>query len=167
MIVSTSAFASFDVNENCIAAYNKIISLRIEDGKKILENEKIINPKNDIPYFLENYIDFLTLFISEDKKNFDKLKNNKDKRLDRMQRGDNNSPFYLYTQAEIYMQWAIIKIKFKEYVSAAFDLQQALSMLSYNNERYPLFKANNKGLGFLHAIAGAVPEHPLVVTNTE
>lgn len=159
MILSPKLFASFEVNENCIAAYNKIIALRIEEGKTLLNNEKVINPKNDIPYFLENYIDFLTLFISEDKKNFDKLKDNMDKRLERMERGENNSPFYLYTQAEIYLQWAIVKIKFKEYVSAAFDLQKALNLLTYNNERYPLFKANYLGLGFLHAIAGAVPEN--------
>jgi len=159
IILSTKLFASFEVNENCITAYNKIIALRFEEGKTLLNNEKVINPKNDIPYFLENYIDFLTLFISENKKDFDKLKDNMDKRLDRMERGESNSPFYLYTQAEIYLQWAIVKIKFKEYVSAAFDLKKALELLTYNNEKYPLFKANNKGLGFLHAIAGAVPEN--------
>ena len=35
------------------------------------------NPKNLIPYYLENYIDFLTLVISEEKSRFDVLKNNK------------------------------------------------------------------------------------------
>ncbi len=151
--------AAFVVNENCINAYNKIISLRIEEGKSILEKEKAINPSNEIPYYLDNYIDFITLFVSEDKNAFEKLKANKDIRLKRMEKGNSNSPFFLYTQADINLQWAILRIKFKEYFTAGLEIKKAYKLLVENNKRYPLFKANFKGLGMLHAISGAIPEN--------
>src|ERR1022692_2826449 len=150
--ISFSARASFVMNDNCIAAYYKIISLRIEEGKLLLEKEKATNPGNDMPYFLENYIDFITLFISEDKDIFDKIKSNMDSRLKKFKNSDVNSPFYLYTQADIYLQWALVRIKFKEYFSAAIEIEKAYKLLNENKKRFPDFIANNKGLGLLHAI---------------
>jgi len=151
--------SSFVMNDNCIKAYHRIISLRIDEGKALLEKEKTDNPSNDIPYFLENYIDFITLFISEDKASFKKLKDNMDIRLQKMKKGDENSPYYLYTQADIYLQWALVRIKFREYFTAAIEIEKAYKLLTENKKRFPQFMADNKGLGLLHAISGAIPEN--------
>lgn len=155
---SLKSFATFSFNKNCEDAYNNIISLRFEEGRKILKKEKLVNPKNDIPYYLENYIDCLTLFIGENENDFKQLKQNKDERLKRIEKGDKQSPFYLFTQAEIYLQWAVVRMKFKEYASAAYDIHKAYQLLQENTEKFPSFKASQKSLGLLHAIIGAIPE---------
>jgi len=46
----------YDFNQNCIHAYASIISLKFDEGKKLIEEEKASNPNNNIPYLLENYI---------------------------------------------------------------------------------------------------------------
>ena len=53
---------------------------------------------------------------------------------------DEKSPFLLYTQAEIHLQWAFCKIKFGEYVSAAFEVKKAYSLLLNNQKKFPDFK---------------------------
>ncbi|MEI6815915.1 MAG: tetratricopeptide repeat protein [Bacteroidota bacterium] len=159
LFITLNVSANFIVNENCISAYNKIISLRIEEGKALIEKEKVANPTNDMICYLEDYIDFITLFVSENEKDYNRLKGNLDKRLVQLKNSDANSPFYLYTRADVYLHWAIIRIKFKEYLTAAIEIKKAFNLLEENRQRFPWFKANNKGLGFLHAIAGAIPEN--------
>src|SRR5882672_9325218 len=56
----------YDFNTDCRKAYDEIIKLKLNTGKLILEAEKKVHPGNLIPYFLENYIDFFTLFFNED-----------------------------------------------------------------------------------------------------
>ncbi len=59
-----SAQKHFDFNANCQAAYREIIQLKLESGGRMLDAEKKRDPDNLIPVFLENYIDFFTLFFS-------------------------------------------------------------------------------------------------------
>ncbi len=158
-LICKDAVADFFIDDNCVNAYSNIICLRIDDGKKYIELEKKQHPSNDVTILLDNYIDFLTVFITDDRENFDRLKKNKNLRLEQIERGDPKSPFYLYALAEINLQWAFARIKFKEYMSAAFEIQKANKLLTRNAELYPFFKANLKSLGFLHAIAGSVPEN--------
>ena len=51
-----------------------------------------------------------------------------DSRLKKFKNSDVNSPFYLYTQADIYLQWALVRIKFKEYFSAAIEIEKAYKL---------------------------------------
>ncbi len=155
---SSRVYAVFAFNNNCTEAYKSIISLRFDEGKKLLEAEKKENPGNCTPYYLENYIDFLTLFIGENEKDFEKLESNMDERLGRIEKEDPGSPFFLFTQAEIYLQWAFARIKFKEYITAAYEINKAYRLLEENTRRFPAFRANLKSLGLLHAAIGAVPD---------
>ena len=103
-LYNTFVYAQYDCNENCKKAYNSIISLKFEEGKQLLELEKSINPSNNIPYYIENYIDFLTLIIGEEQDTFDKLKKNKNIRIKRLEKGDESSPYYRYCLAQVYLQ---------------------------------------------------------------
>lgn len=148
----------FDFNTRCIQAYTYIQELRFEKGRALLEQEKKEHPGNRIPYFVENYIDFLSTYMHEDKTEFDALVANRDSRLDKMKSGDKNSPYYLYTQAEITLQWAFAKLKFEQYLAAFTDVRKAYQLLEENSEKFPDFMANKKSLGMLHAIVGAIPD---------
>ncbi len=152
------SFASFDFNANCKSAYEKIVSLRFDEGLALLKTEKTTNPENVIPYYVENYVDFLKLFISEDATLFNTLEPNKDLRIAKIKESDEDSPYYNYCLAEINLQWAFSRIKFKEYFTAVSEINKAYKLLEENEKKFPDFVPNHKGLGLLHAIIGTIPD---------
>ena len=151
-------FADFDMNSNMRKAYSQIMTLDFELAQKTLTQEKFSNNQNGIIFLNENYIDFLIILIGEDVNYYNQSKSNKNKRLNALKKLNPNSPYYLYSQAEIYIQWAFARIKFKEYVLASYELQKAYKLLKRNNQLYPDFILNKKSLGLLHVLIGSIPE---------
>src|SRR5512140_2353950 len=89
-------FAQFDFNSNCREAYREILSLHFKDAENLLESEKILHPANLIPLYLENQLDFLTVFIGEDPADFEKFRKDHEVRSGVMKEGNSNSPWYRY-----------------------------------------------------------------------
>ena len=150
-ILSSSLMLSaqtFDFNTGCTEAYEQIFELRFEEAKQKLEQEKLADPNNLIPVFLENYIDFLGLFISEEDELLNQTAGNKEKRLSALKKGEKSSPYYLYTQAEVHMQWAFARIKFGEYVKSFLEIRKAYKLLNENAKKFPEFKPNLKKFGY-------------------
>ncbi len=149
---------TFEFSPNCKQAYQSIFKLKINDGLQMLEKEKKENPKNYLPVFIENYADFLKLYVNDNQKLFDQMEPRVEARIEKLKEGNTSSPYYLYSQADIHIQWAMCKIKFGEYVSAVFEVKKAFSLLQTNQKKFPDFKPNIKSLGLLHTIFGAVPD---------
>ncbi len=149
--------ADFLFTDNCKKAYTEIMALRLQKAIPLLQAEKKENPNNDFPYLLENYIDFLVLSIGEEKAEFEARKGNKDFRLNRIQKGAANSPYYLYAQAETHLLWAMARLKFGEYLTAASEANKAYHLLVQNEKRYPDFIPNKNALGQMHCIIGIIP----------
>ncbi len=158
-------YAQYDFNENCKKAYLNIINLKFDDGERLIKNEKITNPSNNIPYYLENYIDFLRIIISEEQSTISKLKPNENLRLKRLEKGDKKSPYYRYCLSEIYLQWAFSRIKFREYFTAMFEINKAYRLLEKNQYEFPDFIPNLKSLGLLHALIGTIPDNYKWITK--
>lgn len=138
-------------------AFKDISSLKIISGLKKIENIKHSDPENAMAIYIENYADFFTLFIQEDKDKYKILLKNRGFRLSKIQSADSSSPYYLYCQAEILLQWAIIKLKFGEKIEAALDVYEAYGLLKKNKEKFPNFSENNKSLSVIHALSESVP----------
>ncbi len=153
-----TASANFNFNANCKTAYSNIISLKFIAGQTQIAQEKQSNPSNLIPLLLENYIDFLSLFVSEDEKQYSLLQTSQKTRLAAIENGDKKSPYYLYAQAEINIQWAFVKVKFGNYMSAATDINSAYHLLEKNQNLFPNFIPNKKSLGLLHVLIGSIPD---------
>jgi tetratricopeptide (TPR) repeat protein len=149
---------NFDFNDNCRVAYNEALALKLETSGLLLKAEKQKNRNNLIPVYLENYIDFLSIYTSETKSLYEQLKKNKDERLSLLEKGDAHSPYCLFTQAEVNLQWAALSIKFGEYLTAVFEIRKAYKLLIQNQKSFPDFKPNQKSLGVLYALLGSVPE---------
>lgn len=149
--------ANFVFNPNSAAAYQAIFDLRFNDARKLLRDEKINNPKNGIPILLDNYIDFLFLLTSENKIEFEKFKDRKSSRIDAIRKNDKTSPYYLFAQAEIYLQSGMIKSKFGEYMTSTYDFKKAKDLLTENNQKFKDFLPNQKSLGLIEVIFGAIP----------
>src|SRR4249920_2203612 len=75
---------TFDFNTNCQIAYKEIVQLKLNNGQRLLNSEKAAHPDNLIPYFLENYIDFFTLFFNEDPQEYKMKIKNLEIRLDKL-----------------------------------------------------------------------------------
>jgi len=155
---SLYAEAYFAFTANAKKAYRQAVSLRFEEAQSTIASLKMAEPKNLVVYHLENYIDFFTIIINEDEKEFKRLEKNKAYRLSQIKKGDKTSPYYLYTQAEILLQWATARIKFEEYVEAFNEVNKAYKLLEKNQRLFPNFIANNKSMGVLHAAVGNIPD---------
>ncbi len=138
-------------------AYMDISSLKIKSGTYQLNLLKLKDPDNAMVYYVENYVDFFTLFIQEDPIKYKSLIKNRDLRLQKIKNSDPNSPYYLFCQAEIILQWATIKLKFDDKINAARDVYEAYKLLEKNKEKFPNFVENNKSLSIIHALAESVP----------
>lgn len=158
IFLSFSAKANFDFNANCIKAYKNILFLKLNSARTLIIAEKKRNPGNSIPYLLDNYVDYFTLLTTENKTDFERLKNNKSSRLARIEKEDRNSPYYLFAQAEINLQLAISRGRFQEYLTSAVEINRAFNQLQENSQKFPSFLPNQKGLGMINAILGSVPD---------
>lgn len=164
-IISLIAFQSVTAQTKTITftkdattAYQLVMQLRLKEAQQMIDKVKKETPDNYVVYFLENYIDFFTIFIGENSADFKKLKENKDKRLEMIGKTDPRSPYYLYCKAEINLQWALVRLKFEEYTKAFFEVKSAYSDLQDNSRKFPGFVANKKSLGVLHAAIGTIPD---------
>ncbi len=147
------------LTEGCQSAYNDILSLKFDAGQKKLEAEKAAKPDNLYPVYLENYIDFLTLFIGENKDDLDRLEDNKSVRLELISRLSDTSPYKKYMLGNIRLQWAVARLKFGEYFTAALEINRAYRLLEDNHRAFPGFIPNGISLGVLHIMIGLVPEN--------
>jgi tetratricopeptide (TPR) repeat protein len=150
--------ASFNFNQNCTDAFDLIISLRFNEAHKLIENEKNANPANAIPFFLDNYIDFLGSFIGEEQASFDQYTDAMAVRMKRIEKENPNSPYYKYCIATMDMQVAFTRMKFGEYIKAAAEINRAYRLLERNNREYPDFIPQKLSLGMLHTLIGSIPD---------
>lgn len=148
----------FDFNANCQLAYQSILSLRLNEGKALLQAEQKKNPDNLIVDFLENYHDFLQVYLSDTRDEFEKRRKEKDLRLAQLATGNPASPYCLYSQAEVSIQWAALNIRFGEYLNAVTDIRRAYKLLEQNEKKFPQFAASKKTLGLLYSLIGSVPD---------
>lgn len=150
--------AKFDFNTNCLKAYGLIFELKLNAARQLIAVEKKANPENSIVPLLENYADFFQLLATDSKTDFDRLKANKSSRLDQIEGDRDKSPYSLYAQAEINLQWALIRGRFGEQFNAALEIKKANAYLQENAKKYPSFPLNAKGLGLINAVLGSLPD---------
>lgn len=158
------AQSNYEITPKVIQAYDAVMSLRFDEAHTLIDDIKTNDPENLMVYHVENYIDFLTVFINEDKAELERLEaKNKGPRLEKLKQGDPNSPYYKFTQAEVLLQWALARSKFYD---DAFlnvdrillnDINKAYRLLEANNNEFPEFISNKKSLSVIHALAEYLP----------
>lgn len=139
------------------SAYASVSALKMDEARQKIEAIKISDPNNKLVYHIENYVDFFTHFINEDKDAFEDVEDNLDDRLDLIKETKINSPYYLFSQAEMELQWALIRFKFNQKLKGGTAVLRAYNLLEENMKIYPDFPANKKSLSIIHAMAPSVP----------
>ncbi|SOD20237.1 hypothetical protein [Pedobacter xixiisoli] len=158
VLLPFSAAANFDFNANCVKAYQSIFELKLGTAKALIAAEKKARPQNSIVPLLENYVDYFYLLTNESKAEFERLEANKSSRLDQISKDDKNSPYYLYAQAEINLQWALVRGRYGAYFAASREINRANGLLKDNQKKFPNFHLNTKGLGLINVVIGALPD---------
>ena len=156
--LSSTTAQNVTVNNRCRQAYTKIIELRFDDAKTLIDKEKRENPDNIYTIYLENWIDFLTLFIDENESVFEQIKDREDNRIEQIDLLPDSNPYKNYLKANIKLQWAIAGLKFQNYLSAAIDIRSSYVLINKNKEQFPGFNPQLITLGVLHIIIGMVPD---------
>ncbi len=146
------------INDNCKTAYSNILSLKFVAAQKAIDAEKILNPSNLFIPYLENYIDFLKVTISEDEEVFKLLEPKVSDRIKEIEQLGDTSVFKKYLIGNINLQWATARVKFGEYATAAFEINKAYRLLESNHQEFPKFMPNSITLGILHIMIGIIPD---------
>ncbi|SDS23906.1 Tetratricopeptide repeat-containing protein [Mucilaginibacter mallensis] len=154
-----TASANYNFDARCMDAYKAVFDFRLNDARAIIQQEKQQYPQNGITILLDNYVDYISLITSDNKNEYDLLKDKKSDRIDALKGNEENSPYYLYAQAEVYLQWGLIKAKFGDYTSSASDFKKARNLLNDNTEKYPDFLPAQKDLALINVVFGAMPSN--------
>ena len=148
----------YQVNDNTRDIYRLIHELKFEEAASHLDLAEKADPENLFYLHLRNYIDFYTLFIGEKERDYRLMEGRKPIRLDRLESGDPRSPYHRLLQAELLLQWAIVRLKFGDYLTAIRETRKAHDLLTENRQLHPEFILNNKGLAMIHAVIGTIPD---------
>ncbi len=158
-IIPINAQSRFEFSPLARAAYDKTLALKFDEANGIIAELRRKEPNNAVAYYIENYVDCLKVFISEDQTLFDQLAPKIEKRLSVLRGSDASSPYYLFSQAQVRLLWAMNRAKFGQYLTAFNETSTAFGQLEDNQKKFPNFMPNKMSLGVLHAIVGAIPDN--------
>ncbi len=154
------AFANqyFNFTPTSKEALHRVFELRFAEADVLLAEMRRNDPENLMVEHIENYKDILTIFTADNEKTLNELDALKEARLSKLKQGDPRSPYYLYTQAQLLLQWAGVRFRFEQYFKAFSEASTAYKLLLENQKKFPDFVPNKMILGFLHALVGAIPD---------
>ena len=159
IVQNIQASGYFNFSPLARSAYGKAMALRLSEATAQIAQLRQAEPDNLMSYYVENYVDCLRVFVGEEKSDYDRLSRNEAKRLDILRGGDSGSPYYLFTQAQVRLLWAMNKAKFGDYLSAFNATSVAFEQLERNQKKFPWFIPNKMSLGVLHAVVGSIPDN--------
>lgn len=147
----------FDYNSNCREAYVQFMALRSDIGHKLVIKDAKINPGNLMHEYLKDYDDCLLLLFNGDDQDYRRLKSNLGKRIDLLDKGDRNSPWYRLCKSGVYLHWAFVSIRFGDNLKAAGLFRKSFALIKDNRELFPEFEYNDVFYGLEEAALGAIP----------
>jgi len=149
----------YQYDDNCRTAYNAYIALQMPEGNAAILREIRQNPYNLMATYISDYGDMLTLLFSGDKNSYEQRKSHLDERIDILEKGDHNSPWYHFCKAGIYLHWALIRIRFNDNLGAAFIFRKSYMQSDENRKAHPDFKYNQLFYGLEQTITGTIPDN--------
>ena len=160
LVATGSSFAqTFVWTENCLNAYAEALHLNFNKASLFALTERKVNSSNLLIPYAESQTDFIKCFISESKDDLTTLKKRNDARIAQLNTVKKETPYKRLLIAEYYIQTAVARLKFEEYIGAVYAVRKAYKLLEENQILYPDFRANLKALGFIHVVVGSAPKN--------
>ncbi|HTN46195.1 MAG TPA: hypothetical protein VL098_07585 [Flavipsychrobacter sp.] len=148
----------FDYNDRCTEAYKHYAALRLDEGTSMIKQELSANPGNLTAVFLSDYEDFFTLLLNGDKEVFEQRRDNLDKRIALIEKGNKASPWLLATKAGVYMHWAMISLRLGDTYKGAVLFRKAYMIAKENQNKFPSFPQNKMFVGMGETVVGTLPD---------
>ena len=82
-----------------------------------------------------------------------------DERLAILNKGDENSPWFRFCKAGLYMHWALVNFRFGENLKAATEFRRSYILIKENERLYPAFQYNKIFLGIGEVLTGTIPDN--------
>jgi len=157
LLISFQAFARYDYNSNCRQAMQSILDLKFRDARVFIANEKTVHPDNGYAIFLEHYADAIELIVTEEEELYERLIDNFEDRMDRMNKLDDGSPDNRWLQAEILFHTGLAQIKYGSRFGGATKLMSSYRKTREHRQKYPDFWQNRKLTGIFNIILDYIP----------
>ena len=162
VLVSTfSVGSNAEMTPQLQRAWSEMFVLQFDSMHRITGQMR----SNATAAYVESYGEFLKAFISEEEKDFIRLKDKIDDRLALVDNVSSKSPWKKMMRGEMLLHLAVIKFKWKEYITAAWYFRKSFQLLEENKAMFPEFAPNQRALGFFHAAIGTVPENYKWLSN--
>jgi tetratricopeptide (TPR) repeat protein len=139
-------------------AYSYISELRLDESMNIIRLQSITHPENLIWPYLEDYSQFLQIFLQDDVREIPDFLESSSLRMDRISVVSESNPLSLMCQGQIHLHQCALRMELNQYVSAAADLNQAFKLLKRNQRLYPDDYANLRLYGLIKVAFGAIPD---------
>ncbi len=136
--------------------YQSVWDMSWEKAREAANAMKQEDPENLLVYHVENYIDFVRIYLTDDMNDFESFRTDVTHRIAEIQKGSMSSPYYFYSQAEIYIQWSLVRSKNGEVIRAGWDINRAYKLLKKCKEKHPDFHFTDKSLSVIHTLIGSV-----------
>jgi tetratricopeptide (TPR) repeat protein len=149
--------SEWDFNKTFRQAYTATLSLQFNKADSLMRTNDPEHQDNNVKNLIQNYQDFLSIFILEEEQLFEEKETLRKERIKQLESLPDDEPYKKWSLAVINLQWAFSRLKFKEYFTAALEIRRAYFLLKANQEQFPDFAPNLLGTGILNAILGTVP----------
>jgi len=147
----------YEMTPRAEVIYRRILRLELDGAEADLKAFRKTNPTNLVSDHLDSYVDFFRLYLKGDERMDERLSGRFDRRIDALETGDKDSPYYRYALAEARLHRSLIDLRFERYLAAFRELNRANKLLRENAKRFPDFLLTYKDLGLLHAAVGSIP----------
>lgn len=135
------------------------MALDLANGNALIQQERSANPNNLAAQYVADYEDCLLLLFNGDPKELKQRLPHLDQRLDALSKGDEKSPWYLFSKAAIYFHWAMVQLRFGENLKGAMNFKRSYGLLKENKKKFPSFAQNKILMGAQEAVIGTIPDN--------
>ena len=149
--------AQYQVNDNCLRAWQQIIDLKFASAKETIRNELQQNPNNYYAYYVDQACNALVLVINPSEKLYNEYEENFEKRMDLLEERDEESPYYLACQSEMLLQMCIFNVLYGDKLSGIRKGYRAYKATYQNREKFPDFEMSKKLDGFFNIGVSNLP----------
>jgi len=139
-------------------AHSLISALRIDEAISIIKLQEITHPENAIWPYLEDYGEFLKIFVREDIRAIAGFIDASTLRLETVSNIPETNPLSLMAQGQMHLHQSALQLQQGQYITAASEINKAFKLLRKNQKEFPDDVANLRLYAALKAAFGAVPD---------
>jgi tetratricopeptide (TPR) repeat protein len=140
------------------SAHGLITALRVEEGLTAIRLQRIQHPDNLIWTYLEDYGEFLSIFIREDLRRIPAYREASTARLEKLEALPETEPLALMAQAQLSLHQCALQLQESQFIAAGTSINKAFKLLKRNHRLHPGDAGTLRLYAALKAAFGAIPD---------